>query len=424
MTLLSHQLLAIINRARNRKIIILLDQMQVSGSNFILGIILARTFGPDLFGVYALLWMLVLFFSGLQQTLIVAPMYTLEAKAGNKIPPFDVFYLQVFYSILSVVLALCFLYGSSLFLYKNSIVYDLMLTSSLVLFLFLTQDFLRRVLIFSSCYVLVLVMDFIAYPLLIGTTFYAEWSGNLDLEYFFILLSIHFFVSAGLVFTQITIRKPSDNIINKVAQYWFYSKWLGVANVVQWFTGNLFILVASFILGGWVAGVIRIFQNIMGAFHVIFSALENVIPISAAKIYSNGGAKPLITYIKKHTLVGFLFLLISLMVIFVMTPENIILRVYGQEYIQYGYFLYWYFLIYLFIYTGMLLRFLLRTLEKTKIIFLSYLVSMVFSGFFALPLINYFGIDGVVLGTFGSQVVMLLVYLYLIRETLMKDSEC
>lgn len=56
---------------------------------------------------------------------------------------------------------------------------------------------------------------------------------------------------------------------------------------LQWGTGNLFIIMAGTPLGPWAVGVIRIMQNTMGLFNVLFIFLENVLPINFANIFKN-----------------------------------------------------------------------------------------------------------------------------------------
>lgn len=67
-----------INKLRNKKTLVFLDQIIVSGSNFLLGILLARNLGIEEYGQFALLWLIVLFFSSLQLSFIVSPMLTWE----------------------------------------------------------------------------------------------------------------------------------------------------------------------------------------------------------------------------------------------------------------------------------------------------------------------------------------------------------
>ncbi|KOR29273.1 hypothetical protein TI04_09020 [Achromatium sp. WMS2] len=58
----------------------LLDQMLVSGTNFLIGVFLVRLLGMEQYGMFILVWMIVQFFTSVQSALIVAPMLTIAPK--------------------------------------------------------------------------------------------------------------------------------------------------------------------------------------------------------------------------------------------------------------------------------------------------------------------------------------------------------
>ena len=60
--------------------IALMDQAVVSGAGFITGVLLARFLGLSSYGVFAMSWLVVLFFGSIQQAFIIAPLQTLLPK--------------------------------------------------------------------------------------------------------------------------------------------------------------------------------------------------------------------------------------------------------------------------------------------------------------------------------------------------------
>ncbi|MFT5668973.1 MAG: O-antigen/teichoic acid export membrane protein, partial [Vicingaceae bacterium] len=62
---------------------VLTDQGLVSGINFLLSILLARFLGVELFGIFSLTWMVVIFSSSVQQAFLTAPLFALTAKRKN-----------------------------------------------------------------------------------------------------------------------------------------------------------------------------------------------------------------------------------------------------------------------------------------------------------------------------------------------------
>jgi len=62
------------------KALVFADQAMVSGSNFILGILLVRWLGLEIYGVYALLWMGVLFALGVNHAFVTKPLLSIAPK--------------------------------------------------------------------------------------------------------------------------------------------------------------------------------------------------------------------------------------------------------------------------------------------------------------------------------------------------------
>ena len=67
-------------KLKSNKPLVFLDQAIVSGSNFILGILLARNLGIEGYGYYSLIWLVVLFFSSMQLASLISPMMSLGPK--------------------------------------------------------------------------------------------------------------------------------------------------------------------------------------------------------------------------------------------------------------------------------------------------------------------------------------------------------
>lgn len=64
----------------SNKLLILMDQAIVSGGNFLLGLVLIRFLGLEDYGLFALLWMGVLFALSLHQAYITMPLMTLAVE--------------------------------------------------------------------------------------------------------------------------------------------------------------------------------------------------------------------------------------------------------------------------------------------------------------------------------------------------------
>lgn len=404
---------------KNKKKLIFLDQMIVSGSNFLLGIFLARKMSLVDFGNYSLMWLVVMFFLSIQQSGIIAPMYSLEPLKNNKSKNYlldHVVIIQFYYAVIVVVLVIIFCFTSSFFSDKWDFGYQL-IPFCLVLFLCLIHDFTRRCFYLNEEYLKVIKMDLIAYFGLLLFCFIYTRHNSLDLSTFFTFMFIMFLISFLSVFSKkryFKLKKESTKRTLKA--YWDYSKWLSFSAIMGWFTGNIFVLVGSYFLGAWVAGVIRIFQNTMGVFNVLFLGLENFVPTTLAKIYKSHGFYGMEKYVKKIAASGVMVFIIFGFIFIVFKPTLIIEYIYGSEFSKYSNIIYAYILIYVFFFMGILIRFIYRTLEKTNSVFNVYLISLFFTVTLSYPLVRFYGIYGIVLGTLLIQILMVLIYVYNLKQ--------
>ena len=58
----------------SKGVLAVLDQGLVSGSNFVIGVLLARSLGPEQYGSYALAFSIFLFLAAFHQNLVLSPL--------------------------------------------------------------------------------------------------------------------------------------------------------------------------------------------------------------------------------------------------------------------------------------------------------------------------------------------------------------
>lgn len=393
--------------------------MLVSGSNFLLGILLARYLGVESYGQFALFWLIVLFFSSLQLAYIISPMLTLGAKKNDLILDrylSTMISLQFFFAGLLMISLYLFFEIAQLFDEKWN-VGDLKLFIIATTLLFLFQDFIRRYFIIKIQYFKLIVIDTIAYFGQILIISYLIYTDILDLKSLFLALSLSFGFSFILGYIQ--IKKVKTTTLHKKLLFlknWQFSKWLVYSAVLQWGSGNFFILAAGAILGSWSVGVIRVMQNTMGIFHVLFIALENILPINFSKIYKQSGYTSMMSYFQLQVKYGIVIFSILAGFIYLFSTE-IINFIYGKEYVEYAYLLTDFVVIYMFIYITMLQRYILRTVELTKVIFTSYVASTTFAFASSYLLIEYFKINGILIGLLSNLIILSFYYfIYMQRK--------
>ncbi len=396
-----------ITKFRNKKLLIFVDQTLVSGSNFILGILLARYLGVEGYGRFALIWLIVLFFSSLQIACIISPMLTLGSKKSLLVLDkylTSMISMQFLFTLLSAVCLYAF-FEIAVYFDEQWNIGDLKLYVIATTILFLFQDFVRRYFIIKLQYFKLIFVDSIAYLGQLVGTIYFIYTDNLELKSVLLVISLSFGLSFLLGYPQ--IKKISTTVVHKKLLFlrnWQFSKWLILTSVTEWGSGNMYIIIGSFFLGSWVAGLIRIMQNVMGIFHVIFIALDTFLSMKISIIYKKKGYSITYSIMQKYALYG-LFAFFMFVVFGFLFDKKIINYLYGAEYQNYAYLLSWFILIYLFIFLSLLLKIFLRAIEQTKLIFQATFLVTIFNLIIILPLIKIFGLDGVVVGILISNIV-------------------
>ncbi len=408
------------NLFKNNTLLVYTDQLVVSGLSFVSSIILARLLGVQGFGIYSIAWLGVLIASSVNQPFIISPMMTLSSKkeSGERERYLQALvFKQLFFAATLSILAFLTVLVMSVIL-KEWKVNSIILAFPLAVFSFLLQDFFRKYFFIIGKAHMAVMIDVIAYGGVLLSAFLLHYFRDMDAQ-FILLLTALFFLYASLVALLSLNKLKFDlkEIKAAITEHWDFSKWLTATALLQWFSGNLFIIAAGAILGPRAVGATRMAQNIVGITHVLFLAMENIIPARAATAQRNGGNDALFRYLWKFTLqMGTItFALLGLITIF---SKQIIEACYGESYLEYQPVLIGFCLLYVIVFLGYPLRYAIRTMEKTRLIFSSFIISSIFSVACAYPVINAFGLFGVVGGLMATQMITLIIYTWSLRNTI------
>jgi O-antigen/teichoic acid export membrane protein len=385
----------------------LADQSIVSATNFLTNVILARFMGLREFGVFALAWMSVLFVNSIQYALIISPMMSVGPKQKKEDRP-SYFGAVLFHELLlvSVCFAVVFI---GLHFVGNHIrhvdVGYLALPLAVSAFAYQMQDFFRRYFFVTTRGRRALVDDGLSYLTQLPILFALHWLHRLNSVT--ALWSMAGTSLLGLVVACFWIEPVEvhwSRIKAVSSQHWKISRWLTPSAILQWTSGNLFVVAAPVYYGPAAAGVLKASQNLMGATHVWFQGLDNVVPAEAARRFHEGGVQRMLAYIRT-ILFKWGGLTLAFAIVMGIAPSLWLRLVYGPQMAQYGYVLRLYALLYVLIFVGAPLRAGLLALEYTAPIFWSYLAMTAFSVSLSFPMAKWLRLDGVMIGLLGTQVI-------------------
>ncbi len=313
---------------------VLADQVMVSGLNFLTSVLLGRFLGVEGYGQFVLLYAVLVYVNIIQFALIIAPMMSIAPQASS-----DVERTNYFKGIISLQLLFSFLLSLIVFVFGSGIeklfpswnIGDSILPLALSILFFQLQDWLRRYYFICSKGKAVFINDLVSYGGQIALLFVFYRFGQLNLANAFWAIA----VSSAIAFL-------AGALVENIQPVWAYASptfkqsWesgrdLLFAGQINWVGSQGILLFGASILGAKAAGGIRAAQNIVGAFNILFQAMENIVPIRAAQHYGKKQLTGLTDYLKKVSLIGGLLLAVPCIAIALFSKELIEL-VYGKEY--------------------------------------------------------------------------------------------
>ena len=208
-----------------------LDQGLISGSNFLIGILLARWLAPDAYGAYALAFSIFLFLSGFHTALLLEPMSVFGPTSYKHQLPAYLGKLVRLHFAVTVALALLLALGTTCFLNlfaDRAVPYALFgvaLATPWILFLWLSRRCvyleLRPALAVRSAAVYCLIG--------LPFTFLLERLGCLSPFAAFLLQAVASLAAGGLLLAsirpQITSTELSPSMRMILNQHWHYGRW-------------------------------------------------------------------------------------------------------------------------------------------------------------------------------------------------------
>jgi len=411
-------LLKKILEGKEQKLLVLFDQGMVSGSNFVIGILIARFLGIEQFGVYGFIYLIYLFCLGLQQAFFVIPMYSLGPAYSTDTKKAYLNSLLIIQIVFTVLFSLiCFLALTFIPISISPKIQELGGLIALTSLFVLLQDFLRRLFLFQGFFKSLILLDGIAYLFQIVLLVLMYLLDEFNLESCIKMVCFTMLISVIYGFSKIGKTEFNLGILkNSLMKHWIFSKWLLARAILTYSSGNFFIIAAGTILGPVAIGAIKMGQNLHGVMNVVFLAIENHVPIVSANLYQQKGKQVLYDYLKRMTLKSLLlcFGLGSAVLIF---STWLISNLYGAEYLEYAYVLIWFALINLLLCISMPLRFALRTFERTQSLFFATALSALFGLLLAYPLIETFQMNGLLFGLIMSQVIMIFYLAYSVFQS-------
>ena len=394
--------------------IVIIDQAVVSGSRFLLTLLIAREFGIVEYGKYVVLWSSILLLTSIQTPLIINPMMTIGARTkGVKHDEYftSILYFQLIFTIISFFILLLIYLISNLFFVANN--FSLFLYLSLYGITYNFYEYFRKYLITIYDDKQVLIKDISIYLLIFSGILILMKLSMFSLSSFFLLsFGIYLIFTISIVKYYKIINIDKKTFFQYLNKNKLYSIPMLKLSVMQFFSGHLFIYLSVYLLGSHSSGIIGILRNLFAPLLVLFMMLDNTVPRYATKCYEKGLVE-LKIYINKLIKNWGIIVLLSITFLTIFSSE-IISLFYGIEYSKYATYTLWFSISHLFIYLNRIYSIYIRTTGKTSSFSKQGLYSFLYTIIFTFPLIYAFQLNGAFLVMLTQQII--------IFSILLKDS--
>lgn len=310
------------------------DQALVSGSNFIIGVLLARVMGLEAFGAYVVAQAYLLYANTFQASLVVSPMMTAipsetdSATQQRLTRGFFGYALLVLCVTLLGVQSLAWLMGLwSEHLGLEHLAWPL----AMAMIGFQLQDWLRRALYVKTANRAVFFSDLFAYGGQLAVLGWLVYAGSLTPDTALLALAFTFFCSALATSVIQGIRPDLVAAVSVIRLHWGASRDFLAIWQLQWLGSQGVVLLGAGMIGQQAAGAIRAAQNLLGPINVAFMWMDNVVPVRAALHLRDAGRHALIAYLGRIGLVGGVML--SLFTLLLLPVDEWLMAfLYGEEY--------------------------------------------------------------------------------------------
>jgi O-antigen/teichoic acid export membrane protein len=379
-----------------------LDQVLVSGANFLGGILLARAFGMYEFGRFALAWMFVEFIGSLQFAAIIQPMLNIGAKQAEA--DTDRYYQAVIAQQGAACIVFGLLAGLVItlagWLFSDPEFYGMAAPLCAAVIAYQLHCFFRRYFFARARVVAALCTDVLRFAAQIAATVALPfaWPGATAVAGIWIIAAACALSGIQGAFYFGKLGWDTASFRKVTARHWEFSKWLLPSALLYWMTSQGFLIMTGLALGAAATGALKAGSTIIGVLHILLLALDNFAPVQAARAFHLGGPAELRRYITRlAVLTG--ALTVAVLALLNIAPGYVVHLFYGDQYEGVDD------LVRLLcapmaVYAiSTVLAIWAAAIEQTRVIFVSYAVATGFTVAAAYPLTVYGGLTGVVLGT-------------------------
>jgi len=404
----------------------LTDQALISGSNFIISILLARWLTPDQYGAYAVAFGIFVLLTVLYQSVLLEPMAVFGgSNYRNNLRE----YLRILlWAHLALSAVLCAVLGCWAVVARGmdpasalpAALAGVTIASPLVLLFWLARRTFYLEL--SPRHAAIGASTYCAFAM--GGIFFAKHWGVISPFWAFVSIALAALATSCLLLRHLLANlqpKTADLHFGEVCRkHWSYGRWALIANVASWVPAYLFYPLLSAFAGLAASGQLKALMNLVAPLQQTQAALGMLFLPYAARLQGERAGKNAASLNRKITVIT-LAGAISYWVVILWLKGPVFHLLYSGRYMDVAHYL-------PFVALGSILwaaafgpTVVLRAMEAPRLVFLAYAVATVLSLVIGIPATKAYGLWGAILGVNLSDLVSLVLMVVLFKRRL-RDS--
>jgi len=405
--------------------IAIIDQCIVSGVTFLTGIILARSLKVAEFGIFVLAYSILLFTNNVQISLVTGPMMVLSAPLKNEKLRQYITSTGVSQLFLSALIAILILFISNSWRIFSPAT-ELPAVGNVLaftIFCFQSQQFFRRTLFSRMDLAGGLLNDTISYGLQITGILILLYIDQLSAcnALYIIAISAAIAVIIGSVQCKKFLTKDMSGFKQTIMKNWNHGRWLLGSSLSQWICYQSYFFITAFFLGTVGPAILKACQNIIAPTHIVLQSLENIIPSTASRKFTEGGMPVLRKFLNEAS-INILALIIPYCLFVSIFAERFLKLFYQNLYKDYGIIVVLIAIQYIIDSLNREYMFGLRVLDKPHKIFLSFFYASIVTVIISIPLVKFFGVKGSVFGLIISVAIVLFTVRYYFNKAIFETT--
>ncbi|HKQ25458.1 MAG TPA: hypothetical protein VJT81_13535 [Burkholderiales bacterium] len=375
---------------------VLADQILVSGSNFAIGILYARSLGPASFGTYALIAVAQLYLVGVSVSLVGNPMITAAPHVENTDDRQHLIESSLAAQLLvSTGLALVAAAGMSVYLFTGVTGVSWLAAVGLAASSFGLSllEWFRRLCFLHRDGPSLFRFDALVYPPVVIAAFALTRIGWFTVDMAVLLWGISSVAACSYAAYCLRIPRRLGGASVFLLRHWRASRDFVVSFQAQWLGSQGLIYVAAPLLGNAGVGALRSIAGLLGFTNALGTTADNILPLKFAQAYASGGRSALKAYALSFSvkIVGSLLILIVFLFVF---SDQIVLVLLGPSYLDYSHLLGIQGISVLLMFVNRLAMYYQRAVLNTRSVAIASFLNGAFTIAFVYPITRWIGVAG------------------------------